>query len=488
MRRSLPWLACLTLGLTPVGCGTDSDDTTTATPEEYKHPLPEGESICGRADFEEMFPFSVRSATLPVLVHHYKAEERDTALQVLAFVEEGWDYHVSQIGMRPPLGDGGECGPDGAFDVFVWKGHRSCLVDTLGGEPSTSWDDRHPYMIVDPWGPYGGPALEETVVHEMAHASQAADDWSESPVVFEMSALFLDQVRADSYAGEALADFQRHPDWAIDHNDHYETWSMYGASMVLLYLNARYFDGDPRFVSRMWLGSRDAAGPGGGAQPNEPDFVDALDEMLLEAAGTSYVETVPELARWRWYTGDHIDDRHFRHLAGGLENLAAAKLWLAAQVEARPGRIDIRERAPMLLGTSYIELSAGADTPRSLRVSLEAPDDPRRRFVVQAVPGLTPGSDGEILDLSSGPAELELAADRKRTLVVTALPTGDYDPDSRGEERYPFTLILHDGAATNPGAEARREPRRAGPGSRGSSMVSASRPDRTEARGALRSP
>ncbi|WP_437872125.1 hypothetical protein [Sorangium sp. So ce363] len=456
MRRSLPWLACFILGLGPVGCGTEGDDMTPATPSEYKHPLPEGESICGRADFEEMFPFSLRSSTLPVLVHHYKAEERDTARQVLAFIEEGWDYHVRRIGMRPPIGDGGECGPDDAFDVFVWRGHRSCLVDVLGGEPSTSWDDRRPYMIVDPWGPYGGSALEETVVHEMAHASQAADDWSESPVVFEMSATFLDQVRADRYTSDGLADFQRHPEWAIDHNDHYETWSMYGASMVLLYLKDRFFDGDPRFVSRMWLGARDAPATGDGAQPNEPDFVDALDAMLREAAGMSYVEAVPELARWRWYTGDHIDDRHFRHFAGGLQNLAAAKLSLAAQVEARPGRIDVRERAPMLLGTSYIELSAGADTPRSLRVSLEAPDDARRRFVVQAVPGLTPDSDGEILDLSSGSAELKLAADGKRTLVVTALPTGAYDPDARGEERYPFTLIVRDGAAAVADVEARR--------------------------------
>lgn len=117
----------------------------------------------------------------------------------------------------------------------------------------------------------------------------------------------------------------------------------------------------------------------------------------------------------------------------------------------------------MMLGTSYIELSAAADTPQSLRVSLEAPDDAMRRFVVQAIPGLTPGSDGEILDLSSGSAALRLAADPKRTLVVTALPTGAYDPDSRGEERYPFTLIVRDGAADAPGVEAQRV-RRAAPG------------------------
>ncbi|KYG05337.1 hypothetical protein BE21_41365 [Sorangium cellulosum] len=448
MIKALAWLACSPLVLAAAGCGAEADDTTRATFPEYAHPLSEGESACGRADFKELFPFSIRSATLPVLVHYYREEERDTARQVLAFVEKGWDYHVNRIGMRPPLTDAGECGPDDAFDVLVWRGHRSCLVDVLGDEPSTSWNDGHPFMIVDPWGPYGGADLEETVVHEMAHASQAADDWNESPVLFEMSASFLDQIYMDRYADEGLADFQRHPDRAIDHDDDYETWAMYGSSMVLLYLKDRFFDGDPTFVSRMWLDARNPKGAEGALDRNEPDFVDALDAMLREVADTSYVGVVPELARWRWYTGDHIDDRHFRHFAGGLENLEEARLTLAAQIEASPGRIDIRDGAPMMLGTSYIELSAGAHAARPVCVSLDAPEDARRRFVVQAVPGLTPDSDGELLDLSSGPAPLELAADGKRTLVVTALPTGPYDPDTRGEQRYPFTVVLHPGSGS----------------------------------------
>ncbi|RJQ56828.1 MAG: hypothetical protein C4530_14050 [Desulfobacteraceae bacterium] len=41
---------------------------------------------------------------------------------------------------------------------------------------------------------------------------------------------------------------------------------------------------------------------------NDPDFFDALDAMLKEK-GSSYLETVPEFSRWRWYTGDNIDDR-----------------------------------------------------------------------------------------------------------------------------------------------------------------------------------
>ncbi|QDE81630.1 hypothetical protein [Myxococcus xanthus] len=96
----------------------------------------------------------------------------------------------------------------------------------------------------------------------------------------------------------------------------------------------------------------------------------------------------------------------------------------------------------MMLGTSYLSLRTGASTPNALYVSLEAPADARRRFVVQAVPGLMPDSDGETLDLSSGPKPLHFTADSTRALIVTVLPTGPYDPDLRDEDRYPFSIVL----------------------------------------------
>jgi hypothetical protein len=439
-RWPLTWMA-LGSALSLMDCSPS--DTGEEYDLDYTHPLAEGESICGRPDFNELFPYSLRSSTLPVLVHYYKKGEEETARQVLAAVEKGWDFHVNQLGMRAPLGDAGECGPDDAFDVFVWKGHRSCLVNVTSGNPDTPWDDRRGHMIVDAWGPYGGPELEETVIHEMAHASQAADDWYEAPHTFEMSAVFTDQIFADRFIKTYLDDFQAHPDWAIDYNDDYETWYMYGSSLYLLYLKDRFHGGDARFVSEMWLRSRNP--PGAEADPalNEPDFADALDVMLTAKANTTYVQTVPEFARWRWYTGDHVDDRHFK-LTHGVENLRAAKLAIAAQREATPGEISIQDGAPMMLGSSYISLTRGSNPSGSLQVALAAPAGDGRRFVVQAVPGLTPDSDGEVLDLSSGPRTLSFAADGTRTLIVTVVPTGTYDPDLRGNTRYPFSLKLSD--------------------------------------------
>jgi hypothetical protein len=441
--RCLGWSLALALAM---GCGPTEDEPGTSPPPEegldYTHPLPEGSTICGRSDFNELFPYALRSKTHPVLVHYYKEVERETAERVLTYVERGWDYHVNQLGMRAPLTDGGDCGPDEAFDVFVWKGHRSCLVNVVSPNVSTPWEDWRGFMIMDPWGPYGGETLEETVVHEMAHASQAADDWFESPITFEMSALFTDQVYADHYSRIELADFQAHPDWALDYDDGYDTWYMYGSSLYLVYLKDRFYEGKPQFISDMWLRSRNPPGAGEDPSKNEPDFADALDAMLTQKAGTTYVETVPEFSRWRWYTGDHYDKRHFRYFQKDVENLQAAKLTLAAQAEAKPGDIAITENAPMMLGSSYIELTRDPRTLGGLVVSLEAAADPGRRFVVQAVPGLTPDSDGETLDLSKGPQEVRFPVDGKRTLIVTVMPTGAYDPDTRDNARHPFTLRL----------------------------------------------
>jgi hypothetical protein len=296
-------------------------------------------------------------------------------------------------------------------------------------------------MVVDPWGPYGGQELEETVVHEMAHASQAADDWHESPISFEMSAVFTDQVYADRYIKKYFDDFQAHPDWALDRNDKYDTWYMYGSSMYLLYLKDRFFAGEPQFISSLWLASRNPPGAENDQRLNEPDIADAID-TLLSPKGSSYVETVVEFSRWRWYTGANVDGRHFRHFKDGLGNLKAARLAMAARQQALPGKVRITENAPMMMGTSYIELWAGAATPPVLFVSLEAPANAGRRFVVQAVPGLTPESDGETLELASGSQPLRFTADGRRTLIVTALPTGPYDPDLRDETRYPFSIVL----------------------------------------------
>src|SRR5262249_21790228 len=263
------------------------------------------------------------------------------------------------------------------FDVFLWRGHVECYVDVLEPAPGATWDARIGYMVVDPWGPYGGDLLASTVAHEFNHACQAADDWSDCAIVYEMTADFMQKIVVpdDANYREYFSDFQNRPDWSLDRDDGYETWYSYGAALYLFYLRDRYFGGDPRFVSEMWRRMRNPPGPDDDPTLNHPSFEDALDGLL---PGLGFIDSMAGFARWRWYTGARDDGRHF---ADPSEALVAT-----AHVPARPGRVAL-DPAPMVLGSSYVELSGAPGATLTVALSSAAPV----RWVVQAVPGLDGG-------------------------------------------------------------------------------------------------
>jgi hypothetical protein len=186
----------------------------------------------------------------------------------------------------------------------------------------------------------------------------------------------------------------------------------------------------------MWRLSRNAPGADEIPSLNEPDFEDALDELLDEAAGLSFLDTVPVFARWRWYTGARDDGRHFEE---GAQFPDDAAVRISAEATPESGLIEL-EPAPMMLGSAYVEVSS--ESAAGFRLALEAPDEPDVDWVVQAVPGLDPGEDGEVLDLSAGGVAVTFGPGGTRTLIVTAMPTGPDDPDSRSDRRYPVSLGL----------------------------------------------
>jgi hypothetical protein len=276
-------------------------------------------------------PLAFSVVRLPLRIHYRLPGEADMAREVLDILEVAHSVQVDALGFRPPLPDGGLCGPDGAFDVFLWRGYKGSYVDVLGPNDEAPWDDRFAFMVLDAWGPYGGDLLEATVAHELNHACQAADDWSESA-----------------------------------------------------------------FVGEMWLRSRDEQPRDPESWENEPDFEDALDAMLLERGQTCFLDSVVEHARWRWHTGARDDGRHFREGADLLDDASVA---VAASIRAEPGLsgflVDLRPR-------------------------------------------------GEVVDLSEGPALVELTRDGVRTLILTALPAegSEHDPDDYDDARHLCRRLL----------------------------------------------
>ena len=373
----------------------------------------------------EAWPFLVESARYPAVVHYRAPDEAAVAAQVLQHLEQAWQVEVDALGFSPPVADGGRCGPDARFDTFVWRGVEESYAFGLEPALATPHEDRVTFLVVDPWGPFGGERLDVTVAHELNHALQGADDWWESPLVFEMTATFVEEVVFDDDDGyrESLVDFQARPDWSLDRNDDWQTWYMYGASLYLMFLREHVFGGDASFVARMWRGSRNPPGP------NEPDFVDALDAILRQA-GSTFVDSVATFARWRWYTGVHDDGRHFE------EGAHFPPVHVAQSSPVLAGQSLALDPEPMGLGSAYVELRGAADQQVRLRI-----DDDSGGAVRWSAAAL-PQRPDDPADLTSGEVTVTLSADGERVIVLTALPAAEHDPDLRDDTRYGATLHI----------------------------------------------
>lgn len=404
--------------------------THTAPRQIQRKPVPEG-------IYEDLskWPHAEQSQRYPLTIRFMLAGDRQMALTVLKHLEKAWQVEIDQLGFRPPL----------AYDktgqkrlqAFLLRG-ADTAVDGIQRPTDSSiwWDAFESYISVDAWGKYAGPILDSTIAHEFNHTLHAAYDWYESPGFFETSATYIqDKVYPEdnNYLSD-IADFQQHPEWPIDRDDQYKTWFMYGASLYLFFLEQQYFSQTPTFLAQMWEGARNKPRPldpkTGIPLPetNEPDWIDSLEALLPK--GVSYADTVVQFARWRYYTGRQADGRHFHD---GDKIKPAGEVKIATTLKSSPA--SYRSKGPMLLGSEYINLKR---SPKG-HLNLQVQGTPGSRWAIQVVPGIRPGSDGDVV----GPSGLvEFGSLAQRTLIVTALPPvgSSYDPDTRTDQLQPFEL------------------------------------------------
>ncbi|MFT7582833.1 MAG: hypothetical protein ACI9MR_004517 [Myxococcota bacterium] len=400
---------------------TDTDSgggADTAVDTRHLPTLSSGASPCENPDY---WPYAVASSSHPFVVRYQEISDRHEADRVRRFVETAWTAQVDSWGMRAPLDDSGDCGDSGDFDVFLWRGQRANFVDELAEVPTTPINDRTTYMVVDPWGEYAGAALASLVAHELHHAFQATDDWWDITIAYEMSATFAEsRIFADDGWAFVLDDFQSRADHALDWDDGYETYYMYGASLYLHFLSERYFGGDVAFIGSLWQTMRSPAGAETDASLNEPDFADGIDTVLAEV-DSSYVASIVAFARWRWFMGQRDDGQH-------LED--AARYGNSPVVPTRVVRVAdggaTLSPAPMLLGSIYLTLAGAPGSTVTISVT---GDDVA--WTVQAV-------DAAEDDSVTHETTVVLGDDGLAPVVVTAIPLdpASYDPDTRTDDRY----------------------------------------------------
>jgi hypothetical protein len=191
-------------------------------------------------------------------------------------------------------------------------------------------------------------------------------------------------------------------------------------------------------ASALWVASRNTPD----LKVNSPHFVDALN-AALKPSGVTFRDSVQEFARWRYFAGLRDDAQHFQRLPTSWTQhvfLPEATLQID-QVSLSTRTVDITP-GPMLIGSSYLEIDRENAAQTSFLVSLRVPSNPTVKWVLQAVPGVNPGSDGEVVDLSAGPAKVSFAPNGKRALILTVLPVSEFDPNKQTDTRYPVALDL----------------------------------------------
>jgi len=411
--------------------------------------------------YPEYWPYSKASSKFPFIVHYSSESQSEMADKIIADLERAWQRQIIEQKYEPPPSDTGFCGPDGRFDVYIRRGINSCKVDLISENIVAKWGGRASYMEVDPWGSYGGEMLAATIAHEFNHSTHAANDWHDLPIAYEMSATYVDQFYGPMDLRN-IVDFQKHPDWGLLRNDFYQTYYMYGSAIYLHFLRDRYFGVDDSFLPQLWVDMRNTPN----LKENKPNFVDALNAAFSrKGLPVRFLDTVPEFARWRYYCGVN-DGRHFLDLNKDARPSSLPPVPLSwqtafadeAKMHIKSVTMPLKERytfdsaltmkgdrfvpAPMMTGSAYLTIKRENAAQSSFKLSLDA--DASVKWVVQAVPGLTPDSDGETVDLSSGSARISFTAAGERTLILTALPKveSDFDPEDQSDIRYSASLTI----------------------------------------------
>lgn len=428
------------LEIEPVRCATSILKAAKAARAETPEPLRsalddifEGGGACGPGQY----PFSITSKVRPISVHYHHASQAATAALTLQYAEEAWAYQVDVMGFTAPLPDMGLCGSDGNIDIYLRNGDGGAYVLDVAPNHATSWDDHSCFMVIDPQV-WGGTYLESTVWHEFNHMCQAADDWWEVGASFEATSTFIEEIVDDDldYYMELLWDFTSRPQRPFEWNDDYSTFFMYAASMQLMFLHERYFDGDPSFIADAWRASRSPArncycNP----QLNEPDMLDGFAEVLSKV-GVTLDEALLEFSRWRWFVGPNDDGAHFEE--GALWPANTTPPFVAtASTSAFPTTLNITSTGPWSHGAAYVRVLV--NTPTQARIKATFSSAAATQWNVET---LRVGTDADWRHGLNEPGDVYVETGGASAVIFKVFnraPVG-YDPDYLQTTAAPFSL------------------------------------------------
>lgn len=288
-----------------------------------------------------------------VCVHYNNAGDSGYAQTTFDLAEESWGVEMGSQGwLAPPADFGAQSGDE--LDIYLAPtGFGGAYTQPESTIPSTNWDDMSSFIVIDDSIPTN--LMGVFVAHEMNHSVQFSYDWTENALLFESTATFIEDKVYDSTNDYTwyVTDFQGLPQRSLDYVTYNDVY-MYGAAIFMHFLSEAYDNGGTDLVKDLWDRSRQSTGS------NEPDFYDALNDIMTER-GATLRDALTEFGFWRPFTGTY---------ANTTDYFSEGNLWASVSMIGSHSLTTQAgfgtSTAPMEYGANYavVNTSAGASGDR----------------------------------------------------------------------------------------------------------------------------
>lgn len=376
-------------------------------------------------------PDSVPAAVNPVLVHYDSSVEPfvsnpGLADQVAAWADTAWNMEIGGMGFQAPLADdfNGTTAdnPDNQIDIYLQTGLNYAYTAGEAEQPSTTYSDATAYAVIDPTL----PNLETYVAHEFNHTSQYSYDAHEADLIYEATAVFVEDKVYDSVNDYVsfVADFQNHPERNLSYATYDDSY-MYGAGIWLRWLSDQYAGGSASIGPSIWLHSEQDD------TTNSKSFFAALNQDVLPGLGLGSVEEMyQQFAGYRWLSGANSDGWDAE--SANWQTVAPIQSFTLSN--GSDGIVT--PNAPQPLGVNYVEVdTTGGVSGDKLTFTLHG--DPGVSWAVTKIeipaaggsatitPSAVDGGDGMVRVSSTTVSDFS-----KVIFAVTNLGTAGQNPDA----------------------------------------------------------
>lgn len=396
---------------------------------------------------------SIDSDSLPIRVYYQERGDLPLAENLLPMLEEAYQAHLD-LGWTAPMGLDGETITT-RLDVYVIDLEYSGNCVPLDDNPDTPRTDA---LVRCNISRFETPDfLRGTAFHEIDHAFQFTEDAIEFMSSWEMFDVHttLNLVPDDPYWMFFIPSFQSDPHYPFFLPSMTNSYFHYGSALFPEFIDQRYGDGDASLAPRLWQAARQDGritietswgypSPVS-STPNEPDVLDAIDDVLQTEHGTSLQEALVEFAEWRLLLGDYDDGAHF----------AEGATWRGAEVSFAeiygpndlPAVDQMVTQLPRVTGTSYVRVDTGTlEGSELLRLGVTVSDD--TEWAVQVF-RIMDGAPAEItrvpLEALAGEVTVAAAGAEAVVLAATVIGMDGVDADTEylpPDHEFTYTIEL----------------------------------------------